>query len=340
MKLPKPKKLPSGQWFIQVMVDGMRKSRAFDTKQEALYWASGLKTKSIEDSRSPRRLSVGEAVDRYIETKSAVISPSTVSGYKQIRRTLMPEIEKIQLQDLTQDDIQRWVNHMVKAKKTPKTVMNAHGLLSATLDKYRPDFRLKTTLPQRVKPDIMIPTEEETRAIMKTAEGTKYELPIALAVWLGLRQSEILGLKWTDIDGDTLHIRRAIVMGDDGPVEKGTKTFSGTRDLHIPPHIMELLNREDNKSDHIVDMSGKAIYSGFSRICAKAGVRHFRFHDLRHLNSSLMIPLGIPDKYAMRRMGHATDNMLKTVYQHTIREKEIEYDKKLESYLEQILGQK
>ena len=77
MKIPEPKKLPSGKWYIQIMVDKVRYSRAFDTKEDAIYWASGLKTKSTQDAKAPRRLTVGEAIDRYIDSKSSVLSPST-----------------------------------------------------------------------------------------------------------------------------------------------------------------------------------------------------------------------------------------------------------------------
>lgn len=65
-----------------------------------------------------------------------------------------------------------------------------------------------------------------------------------LVVWLGLQQSETLSLEWRDIDGDTLKIRQAIVLGEDGPTPKGAKTFSGTRTLHIPAYIRELLDRQ------------------------------------------------------------------------------------------------
>lgn len=161
-----------------------------------------------------------------------------------------------------------------------------------------------------------------------------------LAVWLGLRQSEILGLEWRDIDGDTLKIRRAIVLGEDGPTQKGTKTYSGTRPLHIPAYIRELLDRQPRSGDRIVNMTGKSIYSGFSRICEKSGVPHFRFHDLRHVNASAMLAVGVPDKYSMKRMGHATNNMLKTTYQHTIKEKEAEYDQKTENYIGSLMPDK
>lgn len=337
MKLAQPKKLPSGRWYIQVMVDGHRRGQAFDTEKEAVYWAASIKTRAKEAERSPRNMTVETAVDRYIESKDAILSPSTIKGYRQVKDNLMGSIALVKIGDLTQEKIQRWVNSLAK-EKSSKTVSNAHGLLSAVLKEYRPSMVLRTTLPQKVKPDIQIPSEAELKAILATAKGTKYEIPIVLAVWLGLRQSEILGLTWDCIDGDTLHIRRAIVMGEDGPVEKGTKTYSGTRALHLPEYLKELLEAAPHRGEHIVRMSGKAIYSGFSRVCEKAGVSHYRFHDLRHANASIMLASGIPDKYSMKRMGHATNNMLKTTYQHVIKEREAEYDRQIDTYFKDLLA--
>lgn len=202
-------------------------------------------------------MTVGAAVDRYIESKSSILSPSTVLGYKRTKKR-MEDIIGVQLNDLTQEKIQRWVNQLAK-DHSPKTVANAHGLLSAVLKEYRPSMTLRTTLPSKVKAEIQIPSEAEIRAILKECRGTKYELPIMLAVWLSLRQSEILGLEWRDIDGDTLKIRRAIVLGEDGPAQKGTKTYSGTRPLHIPAYIRELLDRQPRSGDRIVNMTGKSI---------------------------------------------------------------------------------
>lgn len=336
MKLPQAKKLPSGRWHIQVMVDGHRRGQTFDTEKEAVYWAASIKTRAKEMEKSVLSLTVAAAVDRYIESKDAVLSPSTIRGYRQVKDDLMGGISSVKIGNLTQEKVQRWVNSLAR-EKAPKTVSNAHGLLSAVLKEYRPSMALRTTLPQKIKPDIRIPSEAELRAILAAAKGTKYELPIVLAVWLGLRQSEILGLTWDCVDGDTLHIRRAIVMGEDGPVEKGTKTYSGTRALRLPEYLKELLEAAPRKGEHIVRISGKAIYSGFSRICEKAGVAHYRFHDLRHANASIMLASGIPDKYSMKRMGHATNNMLKTTYQHVIKEREAEYDQQIDSYFTNLL---
>ncbi len=318
------------------MVDGRRKGRTFDTEKEAVYWAAGIKTRAKEAEKSLLSLTVAAAVDRYIESKDAVLSPSTIKGYRQVKGNLMGGIALVKIGDLTQENVQRWVNGLAR-EKSPKTVSNAHGLLSTVLKEYRPSMALRTTLPQKVKPNIQIPSEAELRAILAAARGAKHEIRIVLAVWMGLRQSEILGLTWDCVDGDTLHIRRAIVMGENGPVEKGTKTYSGTRALHLPEYLRRLLEAAPHRGQHIVRMSGKAIYSGFSRICEKAGVPHYRFHDLRHTNASIMLASGIPDKYTMKRTGHATNNMLKTTYQHVIKEREAEYDQQIDDYFKDLL---
>lgn len=285
-KMPAPQKLPSGAYRCQVMVDGHRVSIVEDDAKTAQAKAVALQAGLIEQEKKPINLTVSEAVDRYIESKDAVLSPSTIAGYKKIKKNLMVPISKTKLEDLVQEKIQRWVNGMAK-DKTPKTVANAHGLLSAVLAEYKPAMALRTTLPQKIKHEVQIPSEGDLKAIMKHSRGTKYELPIMLAVWLGLRQSEILGLTWDCVHGEYLDIKQAIVMGEDGPVEKGTKTYSGTRTVHLPAYLIELLNAQPKSGNHIINMSAKSVYSGFSRICQAAGVQHYRFHDLRHTCATL-----------------------------------------------------
>ena len=282
MKIPKVEKLPSGRYRVQVQVGGQRYGETFDTPEEAQFWAAGIKTR-IKDARKPaRRLTVGEAADQYIERRDAVLSPATVAGYKRIRKNLLPPISATLLPELTQESIQRWVNRMVKAGKSPKTVANAHGFLSAVLSEFRPDVKLTTRLPQKEKHEIQIPTKAEVQAIAETCRGTKYELPIMLAICLGLRASEIRGLRWSDIDGEYVNIHTAIVEGENGAAEKGPKSYSGARRVHLPAYLRDLLARTPQTDEHITTLTGHAIYCGFSRVCEKAGVPHYRFHDLRH----------------------------------------------------------
>lgn len=333
-KLPTPQKLPSGMYRCQVMVAGKRISVVDEDPAVAQAKAVALRAGLIEEKKAGSSMTVGQAIDRYIESKDAVLSPSTVAGYKRVRKNALQDIMPIKLADLTQEMVQKAVNKMARIK-SPKSVRNAHGLLSAALAEYKPDMILRTTLPQKQKYEVAVPTDEDIERIITAAKGTELELPILLAIWLGLRASEIRGLTWDCLSGDVLHIRQAIVEGEDGPVVKGTKTYSGNRKLRLPAYLSDLISKQPRTDNFIVHMSGQALYKRFSRLCEKEGLPHYRFHDLRHANASIMLALGVPDKYAMERMGHATNHMLKTVYQHTMKSKQDDVADMVDNYFTQ-----
>ena len=152
--------------------------------------------------------------------------------------------------------------------------------------------------------------------------------------------SEIRGLRFEDVRDNRIHIQRAIVRDKGGSVEKNTKSVSGDRWITCPDVLIQKIKAQPGRDGYVCNYSDNAIYKNFVKICEEAGVEPCRFHDLRHFAASEAHSLGVPDKYAMQRMGHKTDNMLKTVYQHTMREKE-EYfaqviDTKMESMYSQI----
>ena len=316
MNVPKPKKLKSGNWRIQIMVEGKRYSITDPDpkvcKQKAKELYAGLQF----EKRIP--LTLGKAFDNYIEAKDSVLSPSTILGYKKIRKGYLQSIMSVNITDLTQEEVQKAVNADFKRGASSKSVRNAHGLLSAE--------------PH----EIQILTEDELKLLYKVSSGTKYHLPIVLASWLGLRMSEIRGLKFTDIKNGKIHIQRAIVEGENGPAEKLTKSLAGDRYLSCPTEIQKLIDGQARETEYIVPLTEAAIYKGFKRLCEKANITPCRFHDLRHFAASEAHSLGIPDKYQMKRMGHKTDNMLKTVYQHTMADKEESFSNIIDSHMESL----
>ena len=72
----------------------------------------------------------------------------------------------------------------------------------------------------------------------------------------------------------------------------------------------------------------------------KAGFKGITFHDLRHINASEMLTLGVPDKYAMERGGWSTDNILKSVYQATFSEERMRYDAVIDEHFQKIYDTK
>lgn len=336
LKNPTPVELPSGRWRCQITVNGKRLSIIEDDPRTAHAKALAIKADVVKVRSKPQDMTVREAIDRYIDSKDSVLSPTTIKNYRKIPQNNLQGIMDTRLGDLTQEAIQRAVNDDAK-KLSPKSVRNAHGLLSAALREYYPDMTLRTTLPQKIRHEIAIPTDAEVAAILAAAAGTDMELPLLLAIWMGLRQSEIRGITWDCISGNILHIRQAKVDGADGPVVKTTKTYSGDRKLRLPPYILEVIGRTERTNEYLVQLSGKAMYKRFTTICGKLGLPHYRFHDLRHLNASVMLAAGVPNRYAQDRMGHATDNMLKTVYQHTMVETRAQVDDLVDSHFNKLL---
>ena len=339
--LPPPKRLPSGNWRIQFQIDGKRYSVTDESKTVCKEKADKRYREILagieEEKKAP--FTVGKAIDQYIDSKQKTLSPSTILGYKRIRKNLFQSLMDIPLDDLTQEDVQYAVKSDFSRGVKSKTTRNAHGLLSAVLKVYRPRMNLITTLPQKDPKEIMIFTEEEMKKVWDGAKDTKYEIPILLASMLGLRLSEIKGLRFSDISGDRIHIQRAIVTGEEGETLKKTKTVSGDRWIKAPEMLLTKINilPHENQENYICPLSGAAIYKGFQRICEKVGVKPCRFHDLRHFAASELHSMGVPDKYAMARMGHKTDYMLKNVYQHIMRDKEDGFSDMINGKMEEML---
>ena len=339
MKYPKITKLPSGNFRMQPMIDGTRYSITGLTEKEVKYKYRELVGGIEYEKHVP--MTVGKAMDKFIELKKDSFSASTISGYRKVRKYYLQSIMDVNITKLTQEEVQRAVDQDRK-RLAPKTVQNAHGFLSRVLKEYRPKFVLTTTLPKK-KPvhTIRIPTETEVQKLTEVSRGTRYELPILLSVWLGLRMSEIRGLKYSDFNGEYLHIQRAIVTGEEyKPVlNEYTKTEAGDRIIKIPKELSDLVTSKPHSDpdEYITTLSEGALYKGFKRKCEKVGIEACRFHDLRHFSASEGHAQGIPIKYLQHRMGHKTDHMLKSVYLHTIKEQEDSYadimDEKMSSLL-------
>lgn len=340
--MAKAKKLPSGSWRVQVYagkVDGKRQYKSFtaSTARKAELAALSWQEHYREINRDKGNMTLEEAIQAYIDSRAPILSPSTITSYKRIRRNAFPGLMQVKLSKITQVQVDNAVVAEVRNGKSPKTIRNAHGLLSAVLGEYRPDFVLRTKLPQKKNVIYQTPDEEGIQQIIAAVTETTVEVPVLLALWLGLRMSEIRGLKWSSVHSDYLIIDNAIVDTDTGPAEKGTKTTSGTRKILLPALLKAKIDMLPHKSEYVIPMSGQAIYKQFIRCLEKNNLPHCRFHDLRHANASIMLRLGIPDKYAMERGGWSTTSTLKQVYQQTFGAGQLEAAQKIDSFYSNLM---
>ena len=341
----KPKQLKSGSWRSQVSTgvkdDNGRyiyDSVTANTEKKTLLLALQLEEEYKEKRRSPTSMTLGEAADAYIKSKDGILSPTTTAKYKQLRRKRFQDLADLPIKKIDRKKIQEWTEALSREGLSPKSVRNAHGFLSTVLRSVDENIVLRTKLPNKIKYSANVPNAQDLRDIFRITANTDIELPVLLAVYFGMRMGEVLGVKFDDIRNGELHISESLVLADGETHSKAPKSYEGDRRLSIPKRILDCIERQPTDSPYIVKLSGSSIYKKFVRCCETNGLAHFRFHDLRLANASAMLLINIPDKYAMERMGHATNSTLKTVYQHTLSGERELIDEKVNAYFDELLS--
>lgn len=352
--MAKAKKLPSGSWRTRVfshteIVDGKEKKiyRSFtaDTKQASELMAAQFVVNKEYEARAPRRVTVGKAIDDYIAANDGVLSPSTIDGYKKIRKSGFPNLMNIDIRDLNRITLQAAISAETKRLSpkgkplSPKTVKNEYGLISSALRAY--DIHFDINLPKQPTKFIELPTAD---VVISAIRGTKAELPAMLACWLSFSMSEVLGIKCSSIRKGYVYIEQVLIRTSAGEYEKSTGKAEKRQRVHkLPDYIMELIKRQDNYRDYIkngndsflIQMTRNQVYYYFKQAMAKEGYPDMTFHQLRHLNASVMALLRVPEKYAMERGGWKTPHTMKKVYEHTFSSERERIDAQIDSYFEE-----
>lgn len=338
MKPPKAIKLPSGQYRCRVRVDGQDVSITRDTEKAAVAEAMAIKA-GIKQANKIENITLARAMEKYRNDRDGVLSPATLRGYKIIQENRFPDLMEKPVSRLTFSMIQVAVNQEAK-NYSPKTVRNSYGLLTAVLGEYRPDLDLsRIKLPQKEETDKRIYSPGELRKLLEHIRGSEVELPILLAVWLGLRRSEIIGLRWEDVDykNGTISVREALVQDENNEYQvKGTKTVKSRRTLPCPQYILELISTQEQTGDRIITTPPQTIRNRMVRAAEAAGVPFIGLHSLRHQNASIMLSLNIPDKYAMERGGWSSNKTMKDIYQHTMDEGKQQAAAAIDQYFDDI----
>lgn len=333
------KQLPSGSWRVRIYDNDLKKQVSFTSQLQGKAGKAEAELMAREyqlgkKQKKEQGKTVGECIDDYISTKENILSPSSIDSYRRIKRNSLAELCDIPVSDLTALDVQKHINKL-SLTKSAKTVCNAHGFLVSVLNVYAPELHIRTTLPKKQKRIKQLPNVAD---VMRAVHGTDIELPCLLAMWCSLRLSEVRGAKKKDIKNGVLTISRTIVTVDGEHIEKeSTKTIESTRQIKLPEHILRLVDALPAEQEYLTTYTHSMIYKRLVTYLDKAGVERICFHDLRHLNASVMLALGIPDKYAMERGGWSTSNIMKSVYQHTFSAEREAADRKIDDYFSSVL---
>ena len=325
--------LKNDTYRVRKMVKGVAYTAYFDhepTQKEALI-ALAEKMQSAEQGAV--KGSFESYCDKYIESRENILSPSTIAGYKKLKKYLSPEFKRKNLYDIGQFDIDVEINKF-SSGHAPKYVRNLHGFISAVLRTFRPSMKISTSLPQKKKFEHNLPTEEAVKKILEASKGSPYHIAFQLAV-LGMRRSEICGATIDDLNGNTLTINKASLYDENYKVvtRDNTKTEASTREIYLPDDLVQ----EINEAGEIFRYNPQALTRALHKYQDMLGLERFRLHDFRGYFASYAHSLGIPDIYIIKMGGWKTDHVMKAVYRDALKDKNKEMQQKI---TESLFGDK
>ena len=292
------------------------------------------------------KLTVGEWLNTWISEYTADWKPLTVCNYsKQIKKHLIPRLGAAKLEDLDTHTIQLFYNSLTKSGLAPKTVKNIHGVLHAALEQgisngyihKNPTAGCK--LPKVVRPEIKPLEPEEIARMLKEAKKDAYDNLFIVAMFTGMRQGELLGLSWDNVNFKTGQITiKQQLQCKDGVYFLETPKSGKCRVLSPAPVVMEALKDEQQQQNANKQIVGAAWENKFNLVFTDAlgknlvrrtVVKHFkavieranippdvRFHDLRHSFAVTSLYSGDDVKTVQANLGHATAQFTLDVYGH------------------------
>lgn len=307
------------QTYIGKSPDGKKVYKRFSgrDKMELIRQLAAAEAELKEVKEKAETTTLGEALEEYIVSRTAVCSPSTIRGYRSVQKKALLELQERPIEEITQIELQKAINEYAK-EHSPKTCRNVHGLISAVLQNNRPGFTIKTTLPQKELSTIYVPDEKEIDSIAELLRGTPLEIPFLLATQCGLRESEIAALNVSNVFDDCVMVTEAYVMDENGVYQKkAPKSYAGYRKIPIGKEFADMLRSAADESGEIVKMRSINICNNWIRFRNRNGLNeNMTFHALRHHYASKCLLIGMPQKYIAEIMGHSSPKMIEQVYQH------------------------
>ena len=342
-------RIPSGRWCAQVSLEGKRLSKSFDTQKEGLDWIRKILGQIDQGlTFDNTKISLGDYMADWLDSTQSAKRPTTWNHYNQVtKKYIIPIIGKIKVKDLRPEHIQGMYNQLLKKEVGTYTILKIHTVIHCAMQ-----YAVKigiigrnpvsfTHPPREPAIEMKILTESQVNQLLTWLLDHRWEALFYLAVTTGMRQMELLGLKWTDLDWDrqSIKVERQLVRSRIHGVQFSMpKTRFGKRSIALGMKTIEVLRRHYEKqqierlragdkwqrSELIFTNSigGPIHYRNllreFKRLLNGARLPPIRFHDLRHTAASIMLNNGIPPIVVSRRLGHAKASITLDVYGHLI----------------------
>lgn len=322
MKIPEPRKLKSGTWFLQMRLNGVSVPVSGRSRKECIDNAAVIKAEhragKREISARSGELTLRQACERCIAKKEkAGRSPETIRGYDIIARNRFQSV-----MDRPVREIKNWQELYDKEAEhlSPKSMQNAWSFIRTAVKSecgvLLPE--IETVVVEKKEHAFLDP--DEIKAFVEAAKTDKYKIALYLAL-CSCRASEILALDWSGVDlqNGRIRIKGAMVRDrNNRKVDKGqNKTEQSAR--YIPifiPELKQALEAVQDKTGKVVAANQNTIWEHANAVCDAAGLPRVGIHGLRHSFASLAYSLNVPIKITMRFGGWADYNTVMKIYTH------------------------
>lgn len=333
------------------IVDGKRKRKAFYGKTE-----KEVRDKLQDAGHSLRRgtlpkagrLTTGEWLKRWLETVAKPgTRPTTYTRYAGlVDHYLIPALGRIPLERLSPSDVRGLLNrtdtlsprsrhHLRAVLRTALKVAMREGLIPN-------NAAALAEAPRVPASEMHTLAEEDATRFLDAIRDDRLEALYRVALALGLRQGEALGLRWEDLDldGGRLTVRHALQRLNGSYVLVEPKSRASRRTISPLPEVIttalsEHRQKQERESDALGErwlnvqnlvfttaygapLSASVVTHDFQRILQRAGLPRIRFHDLRHSCASLLLAQGVPTRMIMELLGHSQITLTLNTYSHVL----------------------
>lgn len=307
-----------------------------------------LRQKDTGSYIKPGKATVAEYLRRWLnEYARPNLSPRTVEGYEYIfNRHVIPTIGNVTLIQLKPEHLQRYYSDKYNSGLSAQSVRHHHTVIHKAL-KSAMEWELvnrnvadAVQCPRAHQPEIQTWNENEVSLFLEKAKGTPYHALFYMALFTGMRRSELLALKWSDVDfllGE-IHVNRSLhVLVGGEVILRPPKTKTGKRMIALPPSAYLVLSeyRKQKETEALLINSSikdddfvfgnppdykpllpNTVSHAWNKLTRRAGVKPIRLHDARHTHASIMLKQGIHPKVVQERLGHSSIQITLDTYSH------------------------
>ena len=313
-----------------------------EVKQKMLAIQTSLNDHTYVD---PNKLLLADWLEDWLQHYLINAVEGTKYKYRyDVEHYISPALGHIKLQKLNESDVSLFITSLKERGLAPKTIRCIHGVLHKALEKAKELKKLPvnvatgTELPKLKEPKLCLLDHTEAAALKVAAAGYKYERFFLLALYLGLREGELLGLNWSQINWKKheLCVDRQLVWNRDNPCQKfiAEPKYASCRTIVLAPSIERILHEQHfavqeqraQAGDSWIErglvfpgpqgdfLSRQTVYDCLRRVAKKAGIKPLRVHDLRHIFAAFALEAGVDVRTVQGLLGHATPEFTLRVY--------------------------